>query len=116
MPKDDLIYVGHMLDSTYTTQRLLAGKSRSEYDRDEALQLAVAHLLQVIGEAARRVSAEYKAQHPSVPWAAIIGMRHKVVHDYLAVDYDIVWETATQDLPGLATILVGLVPPETPSE
>lgn len=116
MPKDDLVYVGHMLDSTYTAQRLLTGKSRAEYDGDEALQLALAHLLQVIGEAARRVSAEYKTRHPTVPWSAIIGMRHKVVHDYLAVDYDIVWQTATQDLPELTKILAGLVPPDAPSE
>ncbi|MGQ0600110.1 MAG: HepT-like ribonuclease domain-containing protein [Anaerolineales bacterium] len=73
-------------------------------------------MLQVIGEAARRVSAEYKTQRPTVPWSAIIGMRHKVVHDYLAVDYDIVWQTATQDLPVLILTLAGLVPPASPGE
>ena len=48
--------------------------------------------------------------HPEIPWADIIGMRHKVVHDYLGVDEDIVWQVVTEDLPGLAVLLSGLVP------
>ena len=51
--------------------------------------LALAHLVQVIGEAARRVSPEFCDAHPEIPWKAIVGMRHKVVHDYMDVDEDI---------------------------
>jgi uncharacterized protein with HEPN domain len=68
--------------------------AREEFDRDENLRLALAHLLQTIGEAARRVSRELQAQHSEIPWAAIIGMRHKVVHDYMGIDEDVVWRTA----------------------
>lgn len=113
MPKDDLDYVGHMLDSAQTALRLVAGKSRKDYDGEETLRLALAHLCQVVGEAARRISAEFCAAHAQVPWKAIIGMRHKVVHDYLAVDEDVVWRTVTQEMPGLAQALQKILESET---
>jgi len=66
----------------------------------------------VIGEAARQVSREFTVTHPEVPWENIIGMRHKVVHDYLGVDEDIVWQVVvTGDLPKLVESLEPLVPP-----
>jgi len=73
----------------------------------------LAHLIQVLGEAARRVSPEFRQMHPEVPWNEIIGMRHKIVHDYLRVDEDIIWQVATVDLPRLVQTLDRLVPPET---
>ena len=73
--------------------------------RTENLRLALIHLIQVIGEAARQVSREFSDGHPEVPWADIVGMRHKVVHDYLGVDEDIVWQVVTQDLPTLVAAL-----------
>jgi len=62
-------------------------------------------LIQIIGEAATRVSREFTETHPEIPWAEITGMRHKVVHDYLGVDEDIVWQVATVDLPSLVAVL-----------
>ena len=79
------------------------------FDADENLRLAMAHLLQIIGEAAGRLSPEFREQHPEVPWKAIVGMRHKVVHDYLNVDYNVVWRTATEELPPLLSLLERLV-------
>jgi uncharacterized protein with HEPN domain len=64
----------------------------------------------VIGEAARQVSRDFTVTHPEVPWENIIGMRHKVVHDYLGVDEDIVWQVVTGDLPKLVESLEPLVP------
>ena len=90
-----------MLDYALKASRLVEGKSRADFDGDEVVQLALAHSLQVIGEAARRVSDEFRRQHSLVPWRAIVGMRHKVVHDYMNVDPDIVWETVVNELPGL---------------
>jgi len=83
MPKDDLVYVGHMLDSAGEALELLRGRSRTEFDSDKSLRLSLAHLFQTIGEAARRVSLVYQTAHPEIPWRSIIGIRHKVVHDYL---------------------------------
>ncbi len=65
---------------------------------------------QVIGEAAARVSQNFCQSHPGVPWKAIIGMRHKVVHDYLNVDEDIVWDTATREMLPLAKELKKALP------
>jgi uncharacterized protein with HEPN domain len=98
MPKGDSLYVGHMLDMAQKALSLLEGKDRASYDQDEVLRLALAHLLQVIGEAANRVSLDLRAAHSQIPWKAIIGMRHRIVHDYMDVDVDIVWDTATREL------------------
>jgi len=109
MAHDDLIYVGHMLDSARLALGKVAGKSRDDFDEDENLQLALTHLTQVIGEAARQVSETFRESHPEIPWTKIIGMRHRVVHDYLHVDYDIVWGVVTRDLPWLVEILSQMV-------
>jgi len=101
MQKDNLVYVGHMLDMCRKVADKLTGKKRAEYDADENLRMAIAHIIQTIGEAARNVTEEYRKSHPQVPWTKVIGMRHKVVHDYMEVDYDIVWDVATVELPAL---------------
>src|SRR5438046_4301716 len=98
MQKDDLVYTGHMLDMAPKAADKVAGKTRAEYDEDENLRMALAHLIQVIGEAARHVSPEFCRSHATIPWKQIIGMRHRVVHDYLHVDYDIVWAVVSVDL------------------
>jgi uncharacterized protein with HEPN domain len=79
MVKDDLRYVGHMVDCARRNQLHLAGKNRAAYDADEVLRLAVIHLIQTIGEAARLMSTDFQQQHPEVPWPAIVGMRNRVV-------------------------------------
>ncbi len=98
-----------MLDAARSARRFIDGKTRGQYDADETLRLALVHLVQTIGEAARRVSAECKAAHPEVPWSAIIAMRHRVVHDYLSVDFDLVWQVIQGDLPRLIAALAPLV-------
>ena len=88
------------------------GKTRQDYDSDTALRLALTHLIQVIGEAARRVSSQFRERHPQIPWDAIAGMRSKIVHDYMNVDEDIVWDSVTQELQPLIEELKKVVPPE----
>jgi uncharacterized protein with HEPN domain len=113
----DLVYVGHMLDIARKAVSKTQGLSRAAYDADENLRLALIHLVQIIGEAARQVSPGFCSSHPTIQWAEIVGMRHKVVHDYLGVDEDIVWEVVTDDLPKLVAALQTIVPsaPPTPS-
>lgn len=110
MLRRDLVYVGHMLDMARKAVSKTRDLSRQTYDADENLRLALIHLVQVIGEAARQVSPEFTGRHPERPWANIVGMRHKVVHDYLGVDEDIVWQVVTEDLPELVALLEPLVP------
>lgn len=115
MSPRDLVYVGHMLDMTRKAIEKTTGLPRDAFDHDENLRLALTHLVQVIGEAARQVSRAFCDAHPEIPWTEIVGMRHKVVHDYLGVDEDIVWQVVTDDLPQLLPALVRLTTPP-PSE
>jgi uncharacterized protein with HEPN domain len=110
MHKDDLVYVGHMLDMARAAVARVSGKSRADFDDDENLRIAVAHLIQTVGEAARHVAPAYQQAYPEIPWNKIIAMRHKVVHDYLAINFDIVWHVATANLPPLVAELAKLVP------
>jgi ribonuclease HepT-like protein len=72
-----------MLDMAKKAISKTQSLSRGAYDADENLRLALTHLIQIIGEAERQVSREFSEQHPEIPWADIVGMRHKVVHDDL---------------------------------
>src|ERR1700726_3874892 len=111
----DLVYVGHMLDMARKAVSKTQGISRETYDADENLRLALIHLVQTIGEAARQVSREFCSNHSDIRWADIIGMRHKVVHDYLGVDDDIVWQVVIEDLPKLVAALEPIAPPALPT-
>lgn len=68
----------------------------------------------MVGEAARRVSPEAQQKSSEIPWSDIIGMRHKIVHDYLDIDFDVVWEVVKTDLPDLVAHLEPIVPPGDP--
>jgi len=110
MKKDDLVYVGHMLDTARSVAQKNCGVTRPMFNADENLQLALTHLIQIVGEAAARVSTEFRDLHPGIPWKQIVGMRHKIVHDYLHVDFEFVWEVASHDIPTLVRQLELVVP------
>ncbi len=110
MKKDDLVYIKHMLDVARTAGAKVEGIDRVIFDGDENLRLALVHLIQTIGEAAARVSNEFRESHAEVPWRTIVGMRHRIVHDYLHVNFDLVWDTATNDLPVLVKQLEPILP------
>jgi uncharacterized protein with HEPN domain len=98
MPKDDLIYVGHMLDTCRKALVRIEDRTREHFESNEDLQIVLTHLIQVLGEAARQISPAFRQAHPDIPWTKIIGMRNKVVHDYMSIDLDIVWGVATLEL------------------
>jgi uncharacterized protein with HEPN domain len=100
MAKTDLLYLGHMLDAARETQQIIAGMSRVKFDQDRTARLALVHLIQTIGEAARRVSHGQQALVP-VPWQQIRGMRNRIVHDYTNINNDILWDTITLHIPPL---------------
>lgn len=112
MEHDDAIYVSHMLDMTRRAVQAIETKSRANYDEDDILRLGLTHLVQVIGEAARKVSPKFQAEHPEIAWRRIIGMRHRIVHDYMRVDEDILWQVVTKDLPVLLPLLEEIMPGE----
>ena len=77
----------------------MAGRSRADLDTDRMLLFAVIRAIEVVGEAASKLSEEFRAAHPSIPWRAIIGMRNRLIHAYFDIDTETVWETTTQELP-----------------
>lgn len=82
--------------------RTVAAHGREAFMADEILQAALQHHLVVAGEAVSRLSPELRAAHPEVPWARIVAVRNRLVHAYFAIDPDIVWAIAEDDLPLLA--------------
>jgi uncharacterized protein with HEPN domain len=80
--------------------------------RDAKTQSAILHQLLVIGEAAKRLSVDFRARHTEIPWVRIAGMRDKLIHAYDAVDLDEVWKTLTQEIPPLISFLEPLVAPK----
>ena len=110
MTKDDSVFVGHMLDAARSVVAKVQGLDRPAFDQDENLRLAVTHLIQTIGEAAARVSDQHRDAHPQIPWRQIVGMRHKIVHDYIHVNFDIVWNVATLQLPTLIAQIESIEP------
>ena len=109
MKKDDSVYIGHMLDLARKAVEKTEGIDKEDYDANEDIRMVIAHLVQMIGEAANRVTADSKAAHPGIPWKQIIGVRHRIVHDYMDVDYDVLWEIAISDLPPLVKQLASIV-------
>lgn len=94
-----------LLDIREAIQRIekYASRGRKAFDADELLQSWIVRHLQVIGEAARALSVEIRSTHPEVPWTKILGMRNVLVHDYFAIDKDVVWTLVEQELQGLKT-------------
>ena len=109
-PPDDLELLRDMLDYARRVEQIIAGASRVDFDRDEYLQTTVVHYVQIIGEAATKISTALKAEHSEIPWVDITGMRHKIVHGYRELNLNKVWSTATVDIPNLVATLANLLP------
>lgn len=109
MSKHDLVRLRHMLDAAREAVSFSAGRSRSDLDSDRMLVLSLVKCLEIIGEAASRVSVVCRDRHPEIPWLDIIGMRHRLIHAYYDVNLDIVWRTVADDLPPLIAGLEELV-------
>jgi uncharacterized protein with HEPN domain len=94
--------------------RYLGGKTRADFDADEMFRAAVERKIEIIGEAACRISETFRAQHPMIPWRKVIGTRHVLAHDYDEVNTDIVWKIATEYVPELLSLIKPLLPPPPP--
>ena len=117
MPPDerDAGYLLDMLQHARGVVRALRGRTLNEYLGDEDLRLAVERRIQIIGEAARRVSERYQAAHPEIPWRKIVAQRNVLAHEYGEIQDDIIWRVANVSMPELIALLEPLVPPP-PSE
>jgi len=94
-----------MMEAAKEALSFLKGKSRQDLDQNRQLVLAIIREVEIIGEAAGKVSEEVRSQYPQVPWLDIVNMRHHLIHVYFDVDLNIVWDTAVKDLPDLVKAL-----------
>ena len=113
-PQDrDIIRMRHMVDAATKAVSFVTGKSRDYLDEDEKLSLALVRLVEIIGEAASKVTAETQNRHPEIPWSDIIATRNRLIHAYEAVNLDILWAIVSADLPPLITQLQRAIEQET---
>jgi len=114
MRPEDRVRVLHMIEAAESAAQFLVGRSRDDLDRDEMLLFAVVHAIEIIGEAASRVSPEARAGTPEVPWNAIRLMRNRLIRGYADIDPEVVWATATAEVPAVLPLLRALVGTDAP--
>jgi len=105
----DKIFLDHILQSIQRIQDYVEGVTKEEFFEDLQLQDAVIRRLEVIGEAARQLSADLKAKHRNIPWAQVIGMRNVLIHEYFGVDLGLIWATVQKDLPILREAILEIL-------
>jgi uncharacterized protein with HEPN domain len=91
-------------------QEFTSGSSFEAFRTDQKTQSAVQHQLLIVGEAVKRLSSDFRAQHPQIPWSLIADMRDHLIHAYDAIDLVEVWKTATNDIPQLLAYIQPLLP------
>jgi uncharacterized protein with HEPN domain len=110
--REDKVALLHMRDHAAEAVENVRGRSRSDLDNDRIFALAMIKLVEIIGEAAGRVSTATRDTHPQIPWKQIIGTRHRLVHGYDQIDFDIVWRIVSVELPGILEQLEAILAEE----
>ena len=101
--------IEHMLEAARYALSFVQSRSRGDLDTDAQLRLAVLRALEVVGEAAGRVTPETRAAHPRIPWQLAVSSRNRLIHAYFDIDLDIVWTTVTKALPDLVSMLEAIL-------
>lgn len=109
MQPKDITRLRHMVDHADEALQLTLDKTRVDLETDRVLGLALVRLLEIVGEAAARVSDEVRVKHPEVPWAPIIAMRNRLIHGYDVVDKDVLWNILRSDSPLLVRDLKRMI-------
>jgi uncharacterized protein with HEPN domain len=116
MQPDDEALLVDMLLAAREARDLAGGYSLEEFLDDRLLQLGLEKLIENIGEAASRLSPRGRSMLPELPWQDIVGMRHRLVHGYMRVDLEKVWQVIVTDLEPLIAAIEPLAPSSTPEE
>jgi len=99
MKRDDTVYLRHILDAIDLIEDYTKGMSENEFLSNSMARDAVVRQIEIIGEAARNISDKFQEKHPKLPWAKMIGIRNKIIHEYFNINYAIVWDTVKDDIP-----------------
>jgi len=109
MKNDDRIRIEHMLEAARQAAAVTSERTREDLDHDQFLVFGLMKCLEIIGEAASKLSVDTCVHYPEIPWPQIIGMRNRLVHVYFDIDLDRMWDTLNDDLPNLIRILEQVV-------
>lgn len=109
MKKEDTAYLRHILDAISRIEEYTKGIEYKGFMASHLIQDGVIRQIEIIGESAKRLSDEIREKHSDIPWKDMAGMRDKLIHDYLGVDIDAVWDTVEDDIPMLKNKLKGLI-------
>jgi len=109
MRADDLVRVQHTIDAAQSAVGFVDGRIRSDLQTDQMLQFALVRAIEIVGEAASKVSAQTRAMDERIPWQAIVGTRNRLVHAYFDVDLDVLWAAVAIEIPALLVQLRELV-------
>jgi len=99
--KDDKIFLLHILEAIEKIEKFVKDVDYDDFLENDLVQSAVIRQIEIIGEAASKLSSNLRKKYSEIPWQDIIGMRHKLIHGYFGVDVDVVWETIKKDVPKL---------------
>jgi uncharacterized protein with HEPN domain len=110
LEKSDAAFLWDILDAARAVRDFVHGKSLEDYGQDRMLRGAVERHIEIIGEAAGKVSRAFRQAHPEIPWERIIAQRHVLVHEYGEIQDDLLWSVATVHIPALIASLEPLVP------
>jgi uncharacterized protein with HEPN domain len=105
MPNPDAVRLRHMREAAASALEMATGRTRTELDENVMLRMAITRCLEILGEAASKVTPGTRAQVPSIPFGKIVSMRNRLIHAYFDVDLNIVWTTVAEDLPALLPAL-----------
>ena len=110
-PERDPVYLWDMLNAAQGVVFHLQGVTYEQYSADENLRLATERRIEIIGEAARRVSPDFKEAHPEIPWRLIVDQRNVLIHSYDEIEDERIWRLAMREIPRLIEQLTDLLPP-----
>lgn len=102
MSKEPIEYLNHIRDeSAYIMSVITSGKTKDDFLADETLKRAVIRSLEIIGEATKKIPADFKVKWSTIKWKNMAGMRDRLIHDYMGVNYSIVWDVVKHKIPEL---------------
>jgi len=107
----DAAYLWDMLEAAREVESILQGHAEKAFLQDRILLRATERSVEIIGEAARRVSTSFADEHPEIPWRQMIGQRNILAHEYGQIDHELLYKTACEDIPALIAQLQVLLPP-----
>jgi uncharacterized protein with HEPN domain len=114
MNERDLVRIRHMLDAARVAHQAVQNETRESLETNDILKLALQKVVEIIGEAASRVTPETRDQHPQLSWRQMIAMRNILIHAYFDVELDELWNAVTEDIPPLIAQLEAILKSEEP--